>query len=407
MIKSYQKAFKLIPKDILILIFVFGFAYIGNAYSSFYSLFLQQYVKVNIIDIGYALSASGAGSIIGTKLTGKLLKLFQPTMVVIISFSSLSILNFGTIFLSNHTLIILCYFFFIGVFGAFYRPAFQYRLAKIEDELIRKNAYALYRVCISTGGTIGILIGGLMADISYLLMAIFFASISILVSIFLLIKRDYISNSQGADEKTSLAQEKHPLLNKSFLLILLKLAIFSFAFFQTVAFIPIYYVEYLGLSKSQFGLILASDFVFILGLEVYLVNALNNYPNHVSLILGVIVFSSGFLLLYSGLSHITFLWLAYGLICLGDILFWPILLSDVAKLSKPMQRQAEYMIWYQMTISAVLLCYASIGSWIIAISNIYTLWLVCSAAPLIIIPIIWIEQFISSVCKTKSEQAHT
>jgi predicted MFS family arabinose efflux permease len=306
-----------------------------------------------LILIGY-----GVGSLVTAPLAGRLCDLIGARIIMQLSF-----------FLSGGLLIV---FPMVSQFSAVmaitvlwailseaFRPA---NLAMITDLVApeqRKAAFALNRLAINIGMSIGPAAGGFLVMISYPILFWVNGATAILAALVLTFvpwKPRYphpaAYPSNGSEEKSSLLSDRRIIY---FLAAMLPVLI---VFFQHTSSMPLFLVNELHLPESDYGILFTLNTGLIIFLEVSLNLRMAHWPHRKALSLaallvavgfGSMMFSSDFFTVAITLAIWTF----------GEMILFPGASAYMAELAPP-DRRGEYMGYYQMTFSLSFI----LGPWI-------------------------------------------
>ncbi len=353
------KGLKGLPHDMWALFFTSLINRSGTMVIPFLALYLTKKIGVSPAEAGTALLVYGAAAFIAAPLTGKLSDKLGPIKIMKFALYGSGVLFFSFSFITNYNWILVTTFFLAAVNEAF-RPANLSMITEIVTPPQRRMAFALNRLAINAGMSIGPVIGGFLTliDYHYLFYANAFASIAAGIY-FSSIKWTSISSikQEAADEKKT--QVKFTILNdRYFLFFLLAVIPANLVFFQHLGALPLYIVNDLGYTTAAFGLFGAINTVMIIFLEVPLNNWMNDTPYRKSLIIGALLAGigfGGFAIATTALSLV----IAIVIFTFGEMIFFPITAAYTSEIA-PADRRGEYMGYYQMTFSFAF----SAGPWL-------------------------------------------
>ena len=353
------KGLKGLPHDMWALFFTSLINRSGTMVIPFLALYLTKKIGVSPAEAGTALLVYGAAAFIAAPLTGKLSDKLGPIKIMKFALYGSGVLFFSFSFITNYNWILVTTFFLAAVNEAF-RPANLSMITEIVTPPQRRMAFALNRLAINAGMSIGPVIGGFLTliDYHYLFYANAFASIAAGIY-FSSVKWTSISSikQEAADEKKT--QVKFTILNdRYFLFFLLAVIPANLVFFQHLGALPLYIVNDLGYTTAAFGLFGAINTVMIIFLEVPLNNWMNDTPYRKSLIIGALLAGigfGGFAIATTALSLV----IAIVIFTFGEMIFFPITAAYTSEIA-PADRRGEYMGYYQMTFSFAF----SAGPWL-------------------------------------------
>lgn len=252
-----------------------------------------------------------------------------------------------------------------------FRPVSMALLGQLTPPALRKQGFALGRLAVNLGMTIGATIGGLLADRWFTAVFLVDGVTSIAAAAVLLLALEGAGAAPAAKSPTHDGLRAHR--DARFVYFLVPVLLSSVVFFQLDAALPLQLVNELGLTPSAFGLMMSINPVLIIFLEVPLNAATEGWPASralaagatlVGLGFGAVLFAEGFSTAAASVVVWTF----------GEMMLFPASAAYVAELAPP-GRSGEYMGAYSMTFGAAF----AIGPWAgVALMERYgsaTLWL--------------------------------
>ena len=348
----------------------------GTMVLPFLVIYMTRKIGVSIALAGVVLSFYGAGALVTAPFVGKLSDKFGSLKVMKISLIATGFLLILYSFITNF-IVILGVTLLWAVISEAFRPA---NLSLISDETEpgqRKTAFALNRLAINLGMSIGPVIGGFLAGVNFSLLFYVNGTMSILAGIFLIVSnvetKKHVLNTKDDSNKLVLEKKSGSILkDKTFLLFMLALIPVELVFFQFLGGLPLYIIQYLKIPASTFGILMAVNTVLIIIVEVPLNNAMSNWDDRKSLALGALLTAIGFGAMIIS-ENILFITLTIVIWTFGEMIFFPSSASYTAILS-PENRRGEYMGYFQMTFSFSLMVGPWIGALILSNFGHIILW---------------------------------
>ncbi|MFN7989944.1 MAG: MFS transporter [Thermoanaerobaculia bacterium] len=244
-----------------------------------------------------------------------------------------------------------------AVVSELFRPASLTAIASAVGPENRKTAFAVNRLAINLGMSIGPALGGLLATWSY--GALFVVDgLTSLAAAAILAKAgrpERTHDAHAGGEAATAAAPAHR--DRRLLYLLLGVVPVAVVFFQHVAAMALFLVRDLGWSEAQYGLLATLNTLLVVGFEVPLNSAMAHWPARRTLPLGAVLTGAGFGLL--AFAHAPGLVIASVVVwTFGEIVLFPGLNAAVAELA-PEARRGEYMGLY---MTAFNLAFA-IGPW--------------------------------------------
>jgi MFS family permease len=353
------KGLKELPHDMWALFFTSLINRSGTMVIPFLALYLTKKIGTTPAEAGTALLVYGAAAFLAAPLTGKLSDKIGSIKVMKFALYGSGLLFFAYSFISDYNRILVATFVLAAVNEAF-RPANLSLITEIVTPSQRRMAFALNRLAINAGMSIGPVIGGFLTLIDYHYLFYANAVASIVAGIyFSSVKWSSLSSEKEVEPLEDKLRVKFVILNdKYFLFFLLAVIPANLVFFQHLGALPLYIVDDLGYTTAVFGLFGAINTVIIIFLEVPLNNWMNDTPYRKSLIIGALLAGIGF----GGFAIATTtipLVIAIVVFTFGEMIFFPITAAYTSEIA-PADRRGEYMGYYQMTFSFAF----SAGPWL-------------------------------------------
>jgi MFS family permease len=352
---------KKLPHEMWVIFFTTLINRTGTMVLPFLTLYLTSQRKVSPAEAGFVIAVYGFAALITAPVVGRVsdkigsLKVMKTSLI----FSGLALFLFS--FITNYYLI-LCATFIWSIINESFRPANMSFISDATDTSQRRTAFALNRLAINLGMSIGPVAGGFLSliDFSLLFYANAFSAVSAgiyltFAKINLKIDEDHPNQSvQNEGQKIKFSVLK----DKTFLFFLIGITPATFVFFQHIGAMPLFVVNDLGYSTAAFGLFSAVNTVLIIIAEVPLNEMMSKWRYKNSLFLGALLCSIGF----GGMAFVNE---SFGLITtiiiwtVGEMIFFPVTAAYVSEIAPP-KRSGEYMGYFQMTFSFAFM----LGPWL-------------------------------------------
>ena len=331
----------------------------GTMALPFLVLYLTQSLGFAPTQAGLAMALYGGGSLVAGPLSGWLCDRVGPLWVI-----QSSLVMSGTFLaifpLAQSYTIILAMTFLWAVVGEAYRPAGAAFLSDLVPPRQRNAAYALYRLAVNLGMSIGPLVGGLLASrVSYPSLFWVDGATSILAGVvFAVAHSRVVFPSVPVEECAGEVSDLTAWTDLRLLYFMVAIMPVAMVFFQFEGALPLFMVRNLGLSESVYGAIFLVNTVLIVLFEVPLNLATSGWPHRRLLALGALltavgvgglVFTTGVL----GIAATIVVW------TFGEMILMPNSVAYVADIS-PQKRRGSYMGVYHVTFSLAF----GIGPWI-------------------------------------------
>jgi len=261
-----------------------------------------------------------------------------------------------------------------------FRPASLAAITHVVAPEQRRQAFALNRLAINLGMSIGPALGGFLATVSFHAMFAVDAVTTLLAGTLLAVTpwRAFSGvNSEAANRQGSRIGPATILHDGRFLVFLGGVILVGIVFFQHESALPLYLVQYLHLSPAFYGMLFTINTLLIVGLEVPIITATAHWPNRRSLIIGCLLFAIGFgalgvIVSPAGVIATVVVW------TFGEMLLFPAMSAHMAEIA-PENRRGAYMGAYSMSLSISLTIGPWMGTQLLAVLGPVRVWSVMFA----------------------------
>jgi len=261
-----------------------------------------------------------------------------------------------------------------------FRPASLAAITHVVAPEQRRQAFALNRLAINLGMSIGPALGGFLATVSFHAMFAVDAVTTLLAGTLLAVTpwRAFSGvNSEAANRQGSRIGPATILHDGRFLVFLGGVILVGIVFFQHESALPLYLVQYLHLSPAFYGMLFTINTLLIVGLEVPIITATAHWPNRRSLAIGCLLFAIGFGALGliaspAGVIATVVVW------TFGEMLLFPAMSAHMAEIA-PENRRGAYMGAYSMSLSISLTIGPWMGTQLLALLGPVRVWFVMFA----------------------------
>ena len=244
--------------------------------------------------------------------------------------------------------------------GEMFRPASLAAITHVVAPEQRRQAFALNRLAINLGMSIGPALGGFLATVSFRAMFAVDAMTTLLAGAVLLLTpwRAFSGVNSEATARGGDTDGPATIFHDRFFLIFLGgVFLVGIVFFQHESALPLYLVQYLGLSPAFYGLLFTINTLLIVALEVPINTATAHWPNTRLLVIGCLLFAVGFGALGviaspAGVIATVVVW------TFGEMMLFPAISAHMGEIA-PENRRGVYMGAYSMSLSLAL----TVGPW--------------------------------------------
>ena len=341
----------------------------GTMVLPFLTLYLTIDRRLSVSSAGITLTVYGIGSILIAPLAGRLSDRLGALRIMKISLFVSGLLLFIYPF-ANNLASILTITAAWAIASEAFRPPSMSMIGDLAGPTHRKAAFALFRLAINIGMSIGPVVGGFLAMRSFKLLFYFDGSTTLLAALILIalpwrIKPDSGGDPQNEDphEGPYAAKKSSPLYsdvlkNRRFLYFLLAMIPVELVFFQPIAAMPLFLVRDLHFTEAGYGMLFAVNTVIIILVEVRLNMSMSSWSHRHALALGAALVGIGFgaLVFVNGIVGAVATIVIW---TFGEMILLPASAAYVSDVAPPEQSGA-YMGLYTMGFSLAF----AIGPWL-------------------------------------------
>lgn len=344
----------------------------------FIALYANQILNVSKGDAGLVLAAYGIGAFISAPFSGRLSDKIGALKLMKISLFSTGSFLFLYSFVTDF-IWFLALTFIWAILSEAFRPA---SMAFISDEITsdrRKTAFALHRLAINLGMSIGPVVGGILSTINFHLLFYINGLTALAAGIFLILspweKHEVVEKEAEIKEPVIPHQKVNVFSDRRLIYFLLALIPVEIVFFQHIGALPLFIVSDLGFSNAVFGFLTAVNTVLIIFIEVPLNDSMRNWDDRKSLALGALLSGVGFGLMAftNTIPPIVFLIVIW---TFGEMIFFPSSGEYIAKIA-PEKQRGEYMGYFQMSFSFAFMVGPWLGTTVLDHYGAFNLWIGC------------------------------
>ncbi len=353
------KSLQNLPRDMWALFFTSLINRSGTMVIPFLTLYLTKQIGITPAEAGAALLVYGISAFLAAPITGKIADKVGSLRVMKFSLFGTGIIFILFSFLTNYYLILLTSFILSAVNEAF-RPSNLSMISELVEPNQRRIAFALNRLAINAGMSIGPVIGGFLSMIDFHYLFYVNALSSFAAGIYLSsVKWTSLKKDENINKDVQSSLNKISVFSdKIFLFFLFAVIPVNLVFFQHIGALPLYIVDELAYTTAAFGLISAINTIMIIFLEVPINDLMSGISYKKSLIIGSFLAAVGFgLFAVSGSTLLVIS--AIVIFTFGEMIFFPVTAAFTSEVA-PENRKGEYMGYYQMTFSFGF----SFGPWI-------------------------------------------
>lgn len=352
-----------LPRDLWVLSAATLINRLGTMVIPFLVLYLTRELGFSPARAGLALGVYGVGSIIVAPISGRLCDRIGGLPIIRASLigSGLMLLLFPFVRTFPAVIALTLAWALLNEGG---RPATLTLIADLVPDERRKPAFALMRLAINLGMSVGPAAGGFIAAYSFRSIFVVNALTSLAAGVFLIVvPLSAVAHARSGHAVAEGGEAEIPA-PRSVLFADRRLMVFLFAnflvslvFFQHDGALPLFLVQDLNLSPAFYGALFTINTLMIVFMEVPLNAATAHWPHKWGLSLGAALFAAG-----SGLfgfaSGPAIILVGIVVWTFGEMMLFPQASAYVAEIA-PAHRRGAYMGAYSMAFSIAF----AIGPW--------------------------------------------
>jgi MFS family permease len=342
----------------------------GTMALPFLVLYLTHTLGITPAHAALSLTVYGIAALITMPIAGRLTDVVGPIAVIKSSLflSGVLLLLFP---LAHSFATILAITFLFAVLNESVRPPSLSMISDLVAPAQRKAAFALSRLAVNLGMSVGPAIGGVLALFSFRWLFFVDGATSILAGIVIAMARwdaaglkpshdpdwgepEELGREIEADSAGPLAA-RYPgadlgaFRNRRMLYFLAALIPVQIVFFQLTSTLPLFLVRNLRLPESLYGTVFTLNTLLIVAFEVPLNTAMAHWPHRRTLTLGALLYAIGFGS-FAFVTRPAHIFAAVLVWTFGEMILLPGSSAYAAEIAPP-GRRGEYMGLYTMSFS--------------------------------------------------------
>jgi predicted MFS family arabinose efflux permease len=379
---------KNLPREVWILAVAVFINRAGTMVVPFLVLYLTTSLHFSIARAGSIVAVYGVGALITAPLSGKLTDRYGTLRIMRLSLL-LSMLVLFLFPLAHTVPAVFVATFLLAITTEMFRPASMAVVGHYVKPEQRKAAFALIRLSINLGMSIGPAIAGFLARSSFLYLFVVDGSTTLAGAIVLILFRfgSPIQATRVDGEPQVAAESRRALSHREFLYFLLSVVLISTVFFQHMSSLALFMVKNLKLSEAVYGSMFSINTAIIVLLEVPLNLSTTHWSHRRTLMTGALLFAVGFgiLAFAHGLASVVvsvFVW------TFGEMILFPGMASYVAQIASP-DRQGEYMGFYTMAFGVAFIVGPWLGTALLGTHGPFALWTTMFTIGILSVLILW------------------
>jgi len=314
----------------------------------FFALYVTHKFGVGMTEVGVLFAILSGSRIIGSFLSGALTdKIGRRSLMI-----------YGLIFSAGSSLIMafiedMSIFytavFFVGLLSSIGGPAQQAMIADILPEKQRAEGYGLIHVSDNLAHTIGPMIGGLLAGISYILLFFVDAVLSVITAVIIYFALPETQpQKSGKQVEESLAKTLsgywRVARNGVFMAFFGIAILMKLVYRQMGTTLPVFLRDVHGIPPQGYGWLLSLNAGMVVLFQFMITRKTSQFKPMKVMAAGTFLYAVGFAM-YGFFSTSLFFFIAMAIITIGEMFISPIGQSMVARFA-PEDMRGRYMAFY-------------------------------------------------------------
>jgi predicted MFS family arabinose efflux permease len=332
----------------------------GTMVLPFLVLYLTRDLGFTTARAAVVLGSYGAAAFVSAALAGRLSDVLGPMHVIRDSLFLTGAILFAFPFARTFTAVVAMTVA-LSLAAEAFRPASMAVVADLVKPAQRKPAFALTRLAINLGMSVGPALGGYLSTFSFRSLFLVNGSSAILAGLVLVVAltRAPIHHARPVVEPDGPVVLPSRRAYSEPRLLFFVAAVFPVAvvFFQHLSSMPLYLVRDLRLSPIDYGLFFTINTLLIVALEVPINSATAHWPHRRTLALGAFLSGAGF----GALAFAWNFWSVAATVVIwtfGEMFFFPGMAAYVTDIA-PASRRGEYMGLAGMSMNLAF----AVGPW--------------------------------------------
>lgn len=381
LLRSYRDAFSGLPRQVWVLASVLFVNRIGMMVLPFLGLYLTEERGYAVEVAGRLVALYGLGSIVGVSLGGVLADRFGPRRVQLASLAAhaLCLVMLGAM---RSTFWIGALIASSSLAADAFRPANGAAISAAVGPEKRARAFSLMSFAVSLGLTVGLPLGGWIAEFDYTWL-FWIDGGTALAAALVLWQLGERTPPPAPAELAAARAAASPWRDGPFLVFVTLVALTAIVLFQFFGALPLFLKRDLGFTERDVGLALALNSILILFFEMQLVRKVEARAPLPWVALGSCAIGLGYALNLFASGWTTVL-LSIAAWTAGEMLFFP-LTAAFSSSRAPRGASGRYMSVFQLGLAVPLALAPLVGTELYASAGPTTLWWSCAGIGLVVL----------------------
>ena len=360
LLNLYREAYRGLPRHVWMLSIVLLINRSGTMVLPFLVIFLKFERGYSAAEAGMLMSVYGIGAIAGSMCGGWL-----AVRVGSIRTQLLSLIASAPLFVSLGYMrdwqALAINLLALSVIAEAVRPASVAATTEYSPDHLHRKSFALNRLAVNLGMTLGPTIGGLLYAVNFqLLFWVDGATCLFAAGLLFTFFRFGHPLQSTSEHRASMKAARKPWQDSLYVTYLIVCCTLSIIFFQVMSTYTLYLKEHYGFNEAQIGLLLASNTVVIVAIEMVVVQLLRSVDDLVLVAIGSVLTCLGFGLTPFGSGA---LYCLFGIMIwtMGEMLMMPFSMAFVSRRANRSNR-GLYLGMYTMSYSIAFVVAPIVGT---------------------------------------------
>ena len=314
----------------------------------FFALYVTQKFGVGMTEVGVLFAILSGARIVGSFLSGALTDKIgrRSLMIYGLIFSASSSLMMA--FIEEMTIFYLAVVF-VGLLSSLGGPAQQAMIADILPEKQRADGYGLIHISDNLAHTIGPMIGGLLAGISYILLFWTDAVLSIITALIIYFalpeSKPQKTDKQAVESMIEIMSGYWRVAQNGIFMAFFGIAILmKLVYRQMGTTLSVFLYDIHAVLPQSYGWLLSLNAAMVVLFQFMITRKTSKYKPMKVMAIGTFLYAIGFAM-YGFVSTMLFFFVAMAIITIGEMFISPIGQSMVARFA-PEDMRGRYMAFF-------------------------------------------------------------
>lgn len=345
----------------------------------FFALYFTSKFNVSLTQAGLVFGIWSIVSIAGGTLGGALADRYGRKNLMMVGLVFSALFSLAMALVENFALVYLTAAIG-GLFSSIGGPAYNATIADLLPEEKRADGYGVRRVAMNIAFAVAPAIGGLLVDVSYVLLFGIDALTSIITALFILflLQESLPDSAAQKSERESLGQTFKgygKVLNDRVLLAIIVLAIFAgVVYWQWYFSVPVFMRDAHGIPEKSYGLMMSIAGVIVILFQLPVTRSMRSVPPALAMALGTFLFAIGFGM-FGFVAPFALFMLGSAIITFGEMIYFPTQDAIVARLA-PEDMRGRYIAVTSLAFSIPNIIGPMVGGLVMDSAEPATLWYV-------------------------------